>query len=74
MDYGFGAVFGCPAHDQRDLDFALKYDLEVLPVIKPHNHIGDFKIEKEAYTGDGIIFNSKFLVDLSYKVKLLTKQ
>ena len=35
MDYGFGAVFGCPAHDQRDLDFALKYNLDVVPVVKP---------------------------------------
>ena len=35
MDYGFGAVFGCPAHDQRDLDFALKYNLDVIPVVKP---------------------------------------
>tara|TARA_B100000787_G_scaffold10534_1_gene7931 strand:+ start:8119 stop:10659 length:2541 start_codon:yes stop_codon:yes gene_type:complete len=65
MDYGFGAIFGSAGHDQRDLDFALKYDLEVLPVIKPYNHIGDFKIEKEAYTGDGIIFNSKFLDGLN---------
>ena len=35
MDYGFGAIFGSPAHDQRDLDFALKYNLEVIPVVKP---------------------------------------
>ena len=35
MDYGFGAVFGCPAHDQRDLDFANKYNLKVIPVVKP---------------------------------------
>ena len=35
MDYGFGAVFGCPAHDQRDLDFALKYNLDVISVVKP---------------------------------------
>ena len=37
MDYGFGAVFGCPAHDQRDLDFAKKYNLNMLPVVKPTN-------------------------------------
>ena len=37
MDYGFGAVFGCPAHDQRDLDFALKYNLEVIQVVEPDN-------------------------------------
>ena len=37
MDYGTGAIFGCPAHDQRDLDFANKYNLKVLPVVKPKN-------------------------------------
>ena len=61
MDYGFGAVFGCPAHDQRDLDFALKYNLDVLPVVKPSIEGNDFKIGEEAYTGPGIIFNSQFL-------------
>ena len=61
MDYGFGAVFGCPAHDQRDLDFALKYKLDVIPVIKPTNKDINNKIEKEAYTGPGVIFNSQFL-------------
>ena len=63
MDYGFGAVFGCPAHDQRDLDFAIKYNLKVTPVVKPEN-VKDFKIEKEAYTGPGIIINSDFLNSL----------
>ncbi|MDA9203318.1 leucine--tRNA ligase [Candidatus Pelagibacter ubique] len=61
MDYGFGAVFGCPAHDQRDLDFALKYNLEVISVVKPNDKGNDFKVLKEAYTGPGVIFNSKFL-------------
>tara|TARA_B100000787_G_scaffold114617_1_gene85428 strand:+ start:1012 stop:3570 length:2559 start_codon:yes stop_codon:yes gene_type:complete len=61
MDYGFGAVFGCPAHDQRDLDFALKYELDVLPVVKPFDEEENFEILKEAYTGPGIIFNSQFL-------------
>ena len=61
MDYGFGAVFGCPAHDQRDLDFALKYKLEVLPVVCPPNENDNFKVTKEAYTGPGKIFNSQFL-------------
>ena len=61
MDYGFGAVFGCPAHDQRDLDFAMKYDLDVLPVIKPNDVTLPFKIKNEAYTGPGTIFNSQFL-------------
>ena len=65
MDYGFGAVFGCPSHDQRDLDFALKYNLDIIPVVKPNDHVGEFKVEKEAYTGPGKIFNSKFLDGLS---------
>jgi len=64
MDYGFGAIFGCPAHDQRDLDFALKYNLEVTAVVKPEKENNQFKIDKEAYTGPGIIFNSSFLNDL----------
>ena len=61
MDYGFGAVFGCPAHDQRDLDFALKYNLDILPVVKPTAEKKDFSISKEAYTGPGVVFNSQFL-------------
>ena len=61
MDYGFGAVFGCPAHDQRDLDFANKYNLDILPVVRPENESDTFKVAKEAYTGPGIIFNSDFL-------------
>ena len=66
MDYGFGAVFGCPAHDQRDLDFANKYNLEVKPVILPPNQDENFKITNEAYTGSGTIFNSDFLNGLNY--------
>ena len=61
MDYGFGAVFGCPAHDQRDLDFALKYNLKVVPVVKPNDKKQNFEIKNKAYTEGGIIFNSKFL-------------
>ena len=61
MDYGFGAVFGCPAHDQRDLDFALKYKLEIIPVVKPSNEEGDLHITDQAYTESGVIFNSQFL-------------
>ena len=66
MDYGFGAVFGCPAHDQRDLDFANKYNLEVKPVILPPDQDENFKITSEAYTGSGTIFNSDFLNGLNY--------
>ena len=64
MDYGFGAVFGCPAHDQRDLDFALKYNLKIIPVVKPENNNEDFIIKDKAYTGPGIVFNSDFLNNL----------
>ena len=64
MDYGFGAVFGCPAHDQRDLDFALKYNLEIKTVVKPIDENDSFKVEKEAFTGSGTIFNSEFLNNL----------
>jgi len=60
MDYGLGAVFGCPAHDQRDLDFAIKYNLGITPVVKPEKD-RDLKIDKEAYTGEGYLYNSKFL-------------
>ena len=63
-DYGFGAVFGCPAHDQRDLDFALKYNLEVKTVVKPIDEDNNFKVEKKAYTDSGVVFNSKFLNSL----------
>ena len=61
MDYGFGAVFGCPAHDQRDLDFAIKYNLEVTTVVKPLDENENFKVIDKAYTGPGETFNSKFL-------------
>ena len=61
MDYGFGAVFGCPAHDQRDLDFANKYKLQVKTVVRPPNKKDDFYVQKEAYTGPGVIINSDFL-------------
>ncbi len=64
MDYGLGAVFGCPAHDQRDLDFALKYNLKVKTVVSPNEDGSDFKVENEAYTGPGYIINSSFLNEL----------
>ncbi len=59
MEYGTGAIFGCPAHDQRDLDFAKAYDLPVTPVVlPPEMNQGDFKITEEAYTGPGKLINS----------------
>ncbi|KKJ77105.1 leucyl-tRNA synthetase [Kiloniella litopenaei] len=66
MDYGTGAVFGCPAHDQRDLDFARKYDLTVTPVVLPKDEDPNiFAVENEAYTGEGTLFNSQFLDGLN---------
>jgi leucyl-tRNA synthetase len=62
MAYGTGAIFGCPAHDQRDLDFARKYSLAVLPVVVPEGtEPGSFAIGDTAYTGPGRIANSRFL-------------
>ena len=64
MGYGTGAIFGCPAHDQRDLDFARKYNLPVTPVILPDGETPEsFKIENEAYTGTGKIYNSNHYLD-----------
>ena len=65
MDYGFGAVFGCPAHDQRDFDFAKKYDLEIKTVVRPIDKDDTYKVGDEAYAGPGIIINSKFLNNLN---------
>ncbi len=61
MDYGTGAVFGCPAHDQRDFDFAKKYKLKITKVVSD----GSDQDLKEAYTGEGKIINSDFLNGLS---------
>jgi leucyl-tRNA synthetase len=62
MEYGTGAIFGCPAHDQRDLDFARKYGLSVLPVVVPEGtDPATFTIGDEAYTGPGVLRNSDFL-------------
>jgi leucyl-tRNA synthetase len=61
MDYGFGAVFGCPAHDQRDYDFAKKYNLKIKTVVKPENQSDNFLVNDEPYTGPGTLINSKFL-------------
>ena len=65
IDYGFGAVFGCPAHDQRDFDFAKKYNLEIKTVVKPKEKDETFKVINEAYPGPGTIINSDFLNGLS---------
>ncbi len=62
MDYGTGAIFGCPAHDQRDYDFAKKYKIEMIPVVKPDKL--NENIKDGAYMGDGKIINSDFLNNL----------
>ena len=71
MDYGSGAIFGCPGHDQRDFEFAKKYNLEIIKVVED-----GIKSEnlKEAYLGDGKMINSSFLDGLEVskaKVKII---
>lgn len=64
MDYGSGAIFGCPAHDQRDLDFANKYGLGYTQVVEPaldKDQVAAAMAKGDAYTGDGIAINSRFL-------------
>jgi leucyl-tRNA synthetase len=69
MEYGTGAIFGCPAHDQRDLDFARKYGLPVLPVVLPPGADPEtFHVEQEAYVGPGRIYRSDFLDGLEIEV------
>ena len=72
MDYGLGAVFGCPAHDQRDLDFANKYNLKVTPVVRPEKD-KDFSINEKAFTDSGYLFNSKFLNNLKVPEESIDK-
>jgi len=68
LEYGTGAIFGCPAHDQRDLDFARAYDLPVPPVVIPEGQDPkSFVIENEAFTDDGLLANSDFLDGLDVK-------
>ena len=62
MDYGTGAIFGVPAHDQRDFEFALKYGLEIKPVVIPEGEdAASFEVEDKAYSGEGKLANSDFL-------------
>jgi len=66
MEYGTGAIFGCPAHDQRDLEFARRYELPVIPVVLPPGaDPATFTIGDAAYVDDGTAFNSAFLDGLS---------
>ncbi len=73
MDYGFGAVFGCPAHDQRDFEFAKKYDLPIKTVVKPKEMKDEFKVKDEAYTNDGVLINSSFLNGLKTPGEAISK-
>lgn len=71
MEYGTGAIFGCPAHDQRDLDFARKYGLPVRPVVLPKDaDPKTFSVGTEAFVGDGTIYNSRLLNGLSVEAAI----
>ncbi len=73
MEYGAGAIFGCPGHDARDLEFARKYDLDVIPVVCPPDaDSATFEIGLEAYTGDGTMINSAFLDGLDVPTAIRT--
>ncbi len=61
MEYGTGALFGCPGHDERDHAFATKYGLPILPVVKPRDAGADFSVAGKPFTEDGVIINSRFL-------------
>ncbi len=66
MDYGTGAIFGCPSGDQRDLDFANKYGLPVVAVVMPKDaDAATFQITETAYVDDGVLVNSRFLDGMS---------
>ena len=73
MDYGFGAVFGCPAHDQRDFDFAKKYKLEIKTVVKPNDKNSNYTVDTEPHTGSGIMINSSFLNGLAVPEESISK-
>jgi len=72
MEYGTGAIFGCPGHDQRDLDFARKYALPILPVVYPPDiEAAGFEIGAQAYVGDGVLINSGFLDGLGVTAAII---
>ena len=73
MDYGLGAVFGCPAHDQRDFDFAKKYKLKIKTVVTPKIDNKDFEVTDSAYTESGFIINSSFLNGLKCPEESIAK-
>ena len=73
MDYGLGAIFGCPAHDQRDLDFAKKYNLSIKTVVKPYEADDSYTVNDLAYTGSGILINSDCLNGLKVPEESISK-
>ena len=77
IDYGTGAIFGCPAHDQRDLDFARKLGLDVIPVVAPKDaDATSFTVGNDAFVDDGLLINSCFLDGMTVpdaKVEMATR-
>jgi len=73
MEYGLGAVFGCPAHDQRDFDFAKKYNLKIKTVVTPKAEEQNFEVTDSAFVGDGFIINSTFLDGLKCPEESINK-
>jgi leucyl-tRNA synthetase len=61
MEYGTGALFGCPGHDERDHEFATKYGLPILPVVQPRDAGAAFSVAEKPFTDDGVIVNSRWL-------------
>ena len=76
MDYGSGAIFGCPAHDERDYDFAIKYNLDILPVIQSNEKSGASANLKKPYMGSGKLINSFFLngLQIDEAKKIITEK
>jgi leucyl-tRNA synthetase len=73
MEYGLGAIFGCPAHDQRDFDFAKKYQLQIKTVITPKIENQNFEVADKAYTDSGFVINSSFLDGLKCPEESISK-
>ena len=66
MEYGTGAIFGCPGHDERDHEFATKYGLPIIPVVMPEDaDAASFSVAAEPFVEDGVIINSDFLNGLA---------
>ena len=77
MEYGTGAIFGCPGHDERDHEFATKYGLPIIPVVMPEDaDAKSFSVAAEPFVEDGVIINSDFLNGLTVedaKIKVIER-